>query len=243
MKLVLFLISVVFSLTDCSHAGIADPCAPGLERKRTLGATVVRRRQDVTKAFVFVQGPIGENRGTPDLFWPERIAEDRLFEARDVYVLTLGTRLPECNASEASITAIGAFVRNRLRQYRNIVMIANDIRNAHAIDQALSSEEHESVRRVLLFNTPAADRALHALPQKCGHRTTIFTQPSHRRERIVCSTFDRGRLADAPIAAAVCGSVLVAEMSPEMMGAAPCEDALYPIFRGGLASTAYESEQ
>lgn len=242
-RLVLFLGSAILSVAGCSNAAIADPCASGLARQRTAGVTVVRQRQDATKAFVFVQTPIAEDRGTPDLFWPERIPGDNLFEARDVYVLASVKRPPECRPSEVFIRAIRAFVLERLPQYGNIIMIANDIRLAHAIDLALSTGEHETVRRVFLFNTPAADEALRDLPQKCGQLMTRFTEPSRHADRLVCSTFDRGRLAASPIAAAVCGSVLVAEMSPEMKAAAPCEDALYEIFRGGLASTAYETEQ
>ena len=233
-------LAAVFALIDCTHAGIADPCGAG--RKRAVGTTVMRRRPGATKAFVFVQGLIGETRGTPDLFWPERIVEDSLFESRDVYVLTMRNRIPECIASEASEAAIGAFVHNQLHQYRNVVMITNDIRHVYAMDQALNSGE-ERVSRVFLFNTPAADRLLLSLPQTCGRKTNGFSRPAHHREGIVCSTFDRRRLAASPMAAAVCGSVLVAEMSSEMKDAASCDDALYPIFRGGLASTAYESEQ
>jgi hypothetical protein len=123
-------------------------------------------------------------------------------------------------------------------------MIAKDGRDAIAIKEAMSSlapSLRERVKEVFLFNTPAADALLYSLPHGCGtdSRSSAARQKSGLT---VCSTFDRNRLAGVPVASQVCDQVVVAAMPPEIEAAPLCDDAVYPIFRAGLAGTIYERE-
>lgn len=201
----------------------------------------MRQRHDSTAALVFVQGLFGANPATAELFWPERVAADHLFDVYDVHVLASGRQdSAQCRASPDSVRAIAGWLSHS--QYQKIIFVTTDIRHGYAIDEALSrgsAEERQRVLRDFIFQTPAADRALRSLPKNC--RVASGTAAS-RETQTVCSTFDEKRLAGEPLAESVCDTILLARMSPEMSAAPPCSDALYTIFRDGLAATAYEAE-
>ena len=230
---------VIAVITACAHTPISDPCANGTQVRRS-GETVVRQRPDGEKAFLFVQGLIGAHAAaTPDFFWPEKVASDALFGARDVHVLALAAQPRSgCTPSLSAVAAITQFLAGRLGYYRNVVVVTHDLRHILTIDAALAAlpaEARERVRRTFLFGTPAADDALRALSPDCS--------PAEESDpRTVCTTFAEDRLRDVRLATATCDSILPTRMSPGMQTAPPCADVLYEIFREGLAGIAYEAE-
>ena len=235
---------LTLSLGSCTHSVIIDPCAQNRERR--AGETVVRYHGRSTEALVFVQGPIGTNMDTAPFFWPERVAVDEFFGSHDIYVVATEPRGGQCPSMTQATAAIRSLLEHRLNQYRSVIVIAHDMHHLIATERAIDSlttEQRTRIRRVFLFNTPAADRILRSLPPAC--QQAPGDAPSSAGEldpaRTVCSTFDRKRLAGVPIAARHCDTVLLAEMPPDIDPTIPCADALYAVFRQGLAGTIDDS--
>jgi hypothetical protein len=231
---------MLFFTAACSSTRISHPCPGGTPAQRIAGETAVRQREGADRALFFVQSVIGSPAATIDVFWPERAAGDDVFAGYDIFVLALREQQPEeCIASPAAASPIARFLDSRLASYPTAVLIAHDGRDAIAIVEALSSIAsplRERVKEVFLFNTPAADALLRSLPQSCT------LQVRRKSDLTICSTFDRNRLAGVPVASQVCDQVVIAAMPPEIAAAPLCDDAVYPIFRTGLAGTIYERE-
>jgi hypothetical protein len=228
-------------LSACSFRPLSHPCPGGNPRERQLGETIVRKRHSAAKALIFVQHPVAPV--TMDLFWPERVASDDLFAEYDVMVLAL-RGLPDCNVSAHSASAVAKAIEEILREHTTAAIVTHDIRNVLLINAALSSLAPAQLQRVvevLLFNTPAADRRVRDLPGSCLQAQTVAV-PVKERNRVFCITFDRNRLRDVPLATSVCDQTVVAQMTSEIESAPLCEDALYRVFRSGLAGTIFEAE-
>lgn len=231
-------VALALLASACAHVVNTDRCDG--ERSRRSGVTALRHRNSASAAIVFLQGMPARDSLPPLFFWPERLTGDSLFDPYDVYVLALARADRwSCDPSDRTKDAIATVLRDRGGDYDRLIVVAHDVTDVLALQEAASrlpADLRGRVRRVFLFHTPEADRRLLERRDRCRavSGTAAGSEPV---PTVVCSTFDEKRLADAPLAGAACRTILFARMSDSMKRAPLCGDALYEIFRGGLAGT------
>jgi hypothetical protein len=214
---VLILLTILSPIA-CTTSSTINPCREGEERRP--GTETLHVAADPTKAILFIQ----TLERTPSLFWPERLAQSSIFHCHSM--LVHGTD------GEEPVSAIVRSVRTAARQHRETVLVTFDVTSlaeTHAALSQLSEDELRGIVRIVLFSLPQSER-----PGPSAEFARV-----QEGSRTVCITFDERRFEHIPFARSICDRIVLARMDDAMIGAPPCDDALYPIFEVGLASELY----